>query len=145
MKNIFYLSTILLSFSVIISCHKEKVHVDNSDIKKYTGQWNFQINGDPETQFLGQIHKFNDSTLNVHFQPETAGSDNYYKQLTFSSTEEGQFTKLFIPQGNTGGWTKKEGSITLCSFTYVEESRNVHYVTGEESFETKTITGTKVE
>lgn len=125
----------------------EELTEENCDISIYTGDWNFIVNEDSETQYLGVIHKYNDSILNVHYQEQDLmqASDNYFKQIQVESCVDGVFLSVTIPHGNTGGWTKKEGTITTTTFDYIETSRYVDYVTGEESFGEKTIKGTKVE
>ena len=149
MKN---LSVLIIAISIIgiaQSCKKKAVATSECEACntiQYAGSWEFIVNNDNSTLYSGQIYQYNDSVLNIHYQEEdlTVARDDYYKQLTVEDCESGIFRTVTIPHGNTGGWTKKEGSISGNTFSYLETSRHVHYVTGEETFSEKTITGVRI-
>ncbi|GEM_PF-2760103 len=144
------LSILIIIGSILIQSCKKEVNMDEcqvNDASRYTGDWIFVVNGDQGTSYMGQIHRYSYNTLNVHYQPENLNTsgDNYFKQLKLNNIENGVFEIIEYPLGNTGGWVRKEGEITNNTFEYREMQSEVNYVTGEETYSEKIITGTKVE
>jgi len=117
---------ICLAFGFLIitgSCSKDEdlVSSPNSnsnssmcDLSDYTGQWNFILNGDPASAFIGQIDKFNDGTLNLTYQPDT---EYYYFLQADVNCEDHIFVYKQLPAGNHGT-TTIEGTITTTDLEY---------------------------
>ena len=100
------------------------------------GIWRFILNGDPATEFIGQIDKFDEETLNVTYQLST--EYDYFFQ-TEVDCENGLIFKQ-IPAGNHGT-TTIEGSISLTHFVY-QDSTYINY-TGQPEIRVKVIEGVK--
>lgn len=135
-----FLTLILLAF--FSSCNKEGTSPQENqqnacDLHQYTGNWKFIVNGDSSSEYIGQIDKFNDSTLNITYQPDT--EYNYFFQ-TEVNCEDGSIYEL-LPAGNHGTRTI-EGSISLTDFVYYD-STYINY-TGQPQITVRTITGTKL-
>jgi len=118
---------ILLSLT---SCNKEddalSISSDASsiqcDIHDYTGQWTFVLNNDPTTEFIGHIDKFNDTTINLFYQPDT--EYNYFLQVDVNCEDELIVYKS-LPAGNHGT-TIIEGTITTTHFEYTR-TKTINY------------------
>ncbi len=125
------------------SCQKDETDVAASptstscDLQQHVGHWEFVLNGDPSTTFIGQIDKYNNNTLNITYQPTTAY--DFFLQ-TEVDCETGLIPTQILPAGNHGS-TTIEGSITDTMFEYKRE-RRINY-TGTEQVTTWHIIGTK--
>lgn len=129
---------LLLFFAA--SCDKEEVGTGQEgpcDLHDFTGSWSFVVNGDPSTEYIGQIDKFNDGTLNITYQPSTEW--NYFLQVDVNC-EDGLIFKQ-SPAGNHGTKTE-EGCITDTEFMY-KDSTYINY-TGTPQITVKTIVGTRL-
>lgn len=130
--------TMVLLILNVASCSKEEVFEKSvCDLHQYTGSWKFIVNGNSSTEYIGQIDKFNDGTLNITYQPNT--EYNYFLQ-TEVNCEDGKIFRQ-IPAGNHGTNTI-EGEITLTDFVY-QDSTYINY-TGDPQITVKTIEGTKL-
>ena len=128
----------LFAILLLAGCSKEDMDQQNEcDLHRYTGSWRFILNGDPSTEYIGQIDKFDEETLNITYQPSTAYE--YFFQ-TEVNCENGLIFKQ-IPAGNHGT-TTIEGSITLDSFIY-QDSTYINY-TGQPQIRIKVIEGVKI-
>jgi hypothetical protein len=123
---------------VLVSCDKDDAEQQNAcDLHDHTGSWSFIVNGDPSTEYVGQIDKYNDVTLNITYQPSTEWG--YFFQ-TEVNCEDGLIFKQ-TPAGNHGTRTE-EGCITATEFIY-KDSTYINY-TGTPQITVKTIVGTKL-
>ena len=84
------------------------------DLQDYVGDWDFILNSDSSTAHRGVIHKFNDSIINVTYQPDTAWT--YFVQVEVNCYEN-EVVYMELPAGNHGT-TTIEGSITPSTFNY---------------------------
>lgn len=134
---------LFLILSLSISCQKEESEPSaiptsaNCDLQQHVGNWKFTLNGDLSTEFIGQIHKFNDSTLNITYQPSTA---YHYFLQTEVDCKTGLIPFQNLPAGNHGS-TTIEGGVTTTTFEYKRITR-INY-TGTEQVTTTHIVGVK--
>ncbi|CAM1343514.1 hypothetical protein [Tenacibaculum amylolyticum] len=136
MKYSTRLIIIACTFFVLTSCSKNENEQKGCDLNRFTGRWTFIVNGDPSTEYKGQIDKFNENTLNVTFQPNTA--HDFFLQ-TEVDCESGKIFKQ-IPAGNHGTNTR-EGLISLTRFVY-KDSTYINF-TGTPEIRVKMIEGVK--
>lgn len=138
-----YKMSLLLALSLPLimgSCDKDEMNQENAescDLHNFSGSWSFVVDGEPSTEFVGQIDKFNDSTLNVTYQPST--EFEYFLQ-TVVECETGAIFKQ-LPAGNHGT-TTIEGCITDTQFIY-QDSTYINY-TGTPDITVKRIVGTRL-
>jgi len=141
MKNIAKGFMIVCTLLIVVSCNKEVMMQSNQpevcDLHEYTGSWNFIVNGDVSTEYVGQIDKFSDSILNIAYQPSTAF--DYFFQTEVNCEDGVIFEQL--PAGNHGTRTI-EGSISLTDFFY-QDSTYINF-TGEPSITVRRIEGIKL-
>ncbi len=106
---------------MIAGCSKEQDVEEPTetvcDLHNFTGAWTFTVDGDAATEFIGQIDKFDDEKLNIHYQPDTEW--NHFLQ-TDVNCEDGIISD-FLPAGNQGTKTI-EGLITPTTFYYKDST-----------------------
>ena len=138
MKTIIKGFAIIAAFFILASCTKEDMKQQcTCDLNEYTGSWRFIVDGDPSTEYVGQIDKFNYGTLNITYQPSTAY--DYFFQMEVNCEDGMTFKQM--PAGNHGT-TTIEGVISLTDFVY-KDSTYINY-TGQPQITVKTIVGTKI-
>ncbi len=142
MKNIVKATTVILALLSIASCKKETATSQGAtseicDLNIYSGDWKFTLNEDPSTEYIGQIHKFDNNTINIHYQPST----EYNNFLQTDIDCETGASCQNLPAGNHGT-TTIEMSISLTNFDYTKVTR-INY-TGQEQVTTTRIQGTKI-
>jgi len=136
-------NVLLLVGLVFIGCTKETDQEEGltpmssaqCDLHDYSGPWTFILNNDPSTEFIGQIDKFDENTINLFYQPNT--EYNYFLQVDIDCENELIVYKS-LPAGNHGT-TIIEGTMTSNHFEYTR-TKTINY-TGTEQITVTHIEG----